>query len=276
MGTVEKLGDYTLIGEAGRGATAVVHLALDGLGREVAVKELRPEFAAAPDARHRLAREISAQGRVRSRYVARLLGGSVQGDRPYAAMQHVPGITLHDLVSAYGPLSGAPLLHFARQLALGLADVHGAGVVHRDLTPRNVMVLGGSPVIIDFGVAQHPGTAQATRPGLLVGTPAFLAPEIIEGEQAAAASDVFSWAATVAFTATGYAPFGTGSLHAVCFRILRGVADLAGINEPLASLLRLGLRRDPAARPAARWFAASLAQWCGEMSDRSSLRYGQR
>lgn len=263
MGKVDRLGEYRLLGELGRGGTAVVHLAMDGLGREVAVKELRREFAAEPDARRRLAREIAAQGRVSSPYVARLLGGSVQTDRPYAVSQYVPGPTLRDLVGSYGPLRGTALLRFARRLALALTDVHDAGVVHRDLVPGNVMVLGGSPIVIDFGIAHETGAAQTTRPGMLIGTPAYLAPELIEGGPATAASDVFSWAATLACAATGRAPFGTGSLHGVCFRILRGAADLDGAPEPLVSLLRLGLRRDPAERPAARWFAASLAQWCG-------------
>jgi serine/threonine protein kinase len=264
MAAVERLGEYRLLERIGTGSTAVVHLAVDSRGCEVAVKELRKELVGEPDARRRLAREILAQGKVESPYVARLLDGDVEGDRPYTVTQYVPGTTLGELIESYGPLRGEALARFARQLAEGVAAVHAAGVVHRDLTPGNVMVLGGAPVVIDFGIAYEARTGQETRPGILIGTPAYLAPELIEGEAVTAAADVFSWAATLAFAATGRPPFGTGSLHGVCFRILRGAVDLDGIAEPLASLLRLALRRDPGARPPAAWFASNLAQWVAE------------
>ncbi|MFI0357050.1 serine/threonine-protein kinase [Actinomadura sp. 9N407] len=253
-----------MLDEIGRGSTSVVHLAMDSAGREVAVKELMAEYAAEPEGRRRLAREMATQARVRSPYVARLLDGDVEGERPYVVMQYVPGQPLGDLVAAYGPFRGARLLRLARRLALGLAAVHDAGVLHRDMAPGNVIVLGDRPALIDFGIAHGAGADKITKRGMVVGTPAYLSPELIEGEPATAASDVFSWAATLACAATGRPPFGRGSLHGTCFRILRGEHDLDGISGPLAELLPLGLRRDPAARPTARWFAGALAQASGE------------
>ncbi|WP_067461460.1 serine/threonine-protein kinase [Actinomadura macra] len=260
MGKHRRLGGYRLLGEIGRGSTCVVYLALDPQGREVAVKELCPELVGEPEAIGRLAREMSAQARIRSSYVARLLDGQVTAERPYVAMQYVPGCPLADLVPAYGPLGGERLVRFARRLALALADVHDAGVLHRDVAPGNVIVLGDRPTLIDFGIAHESGTEQITRRGMVVGTPAYLAPELIEGERATTASDVFSWAATVAYAATGRPPFGRGSLHGVCFRILRGQADLEGVSEPVVGLLRHALRRDPSRRPTARWLAGALAR----------------
>ncbi|GLZ05336.1 hypothetical protein Acsp03_28020 [Actinomadura sp. NBRC 104412] len=259
MGTHRRLGGYRLLDEIGRGTTSVVHLGMDPTGREVAVKELLPQFEADPDGRRRLAREMAVQSRVRSPYVARLIDGEVNAARPYVVMEYVVGQPLSGLVEQYGPYTGDRLSRLARRLVLGLAAVHDAGVLHRDVAPKNVIVLGDRPTLIDFGIAHEAGAEQVTRPGIVAGTPAYLAPELIEGEQATAASDVFSWAATVAYAATGRSPFGTGSLHGVCFRILRGDADLAGIGEPLASLLPLGLRREPSRRPTARWFAGALA-----------------
>ena len=261
---IERLGEYRLLERIGTGTSAVVHCAVDARGRTVAVKELRPEFVAEPAFRRRLAREIAAQGKVSSPYVARLIGGDVSGDRPYAVMQYVPGTPLRTLIRSYGPLCGPALLQFAWQFAQGVADVHAAGVVHRDLAPGNVMILGGSPLIIDFGIAHEAGVNEVTLPGMLVGTPAYLAPELIEGEPVGQPADVFSWASTVAYAATGRPPFGTGSVHGVCFRILRGMADLDGVTEPLRALLELALRRDPAERPPAQWFAGALQQWCGD------------
>ena len=259
MGTHRRLGGYRLLDEIGRGSTAVVYLALDARGREVAVKELAPELAGVPEAVDRLAREMRAQARVRSAHVAGLLDGAIAAERQHVVMRYVPGCPLHDLIPAYGPLRGDRLARFARGLALGLADVHDAGVLHRDVSPGNVIVLGDRPTLIDFGIAQESGADQITRRGMVVGTPAYLAPELIEGERATTASDVFSWAATVAYAATGRPPFGRGSLHGVCFRILRGQADLDGVPERVAGLLRAAFQRDPARRPAARWFAGALA-----------------
>ncbi|MBO2450568.1 serine/threonine protein kinase [Actinomadura barringtoniae] len=264
MGKHRRLDGHRLLAELGRGSTAVVHLAVDPFGREVALKELTADFAGDAEGRGRLAREIAAQSRVASPYVARLLGGRVGGEQPYVVMQYVPGTPLADLIEAYGAMRGARLLRLARGLALGLAAVHDAGVLHRDVAPGNVMVLGDRPTLIDFGIAQETGAEQLTRRGMVIGTPAYLAPELIEGERATTASDVYAWAATMAYAATGRHPFGRGSLHGVCFRILRGQVDLEGVGEPLASLLRLGLRRDPATRPSARWFAGSLAEWAAD------------
>ncbi|WP_067481524.1 serine/threonine-protein kinase [Actinomadura hibisca] len=269
MGKHRRLGGYRLLDEIGRGSTAVVHLAMDSFGREVAVKELQEEFVAEPEARQRLAQEMAAQARVRSGHVARLLDGRLDGERPYVVMQYVPGCSLGDLVADYGPPRRERLLRLARGMALGLADVHDAGVLHRDVSPGNVIVLGDRPTLIDFGIAREAGAEQLTRRGMVIGTPAYLAPELIEGGAATTASDVYAWAATLAYAATGRPPFGRGSLHGVCFRILRGQADLEGAPEPLAALLRRGLDRDPARRPAARWFAGALADWTGVSSGRS-------
>lgn len=259
MGTHRRLGGYRLLGEIGRGSTAVVYLAMDSEGREVAVKELIPELTGVQEAIDRLAREMRAQARVRSAHVARLLDGAITAERPHVVMEYVPGCPLNDLIAAYGPLRGDRLARFARRLALALGDVHDAGVLHRDVSPGNVIVLGDRPTLIDFGIAHEAGAEQLTKRGMVVGTPAYLAPELIEGERATTASDVFSWAATVAYAATGRPPFGRGSLHGVCFRILRGQADLDGVPAPVAGLLRAALRRDPSRRPSARWFAGALA-----------------
>jgi serine/threonine protein kinase len=261
------LGSYRLLERIGEGSTAVVHRAVDPYGRTVAVKEPRRSRGPAGEVdeavRRRLAREMAVLAKIRSPYVVTLLDGDVAGTRPYVVTQYVAGVPLREFVGTYGPLRDAALHRFAQRLAAALAAVHGAGVVHRDLTPANIMVVGGSPVVVDFGIAHEATAARTTRPGMLVGTPAYLAPELVEGERATAASDVFAWAATLAYAATGRPPFGAGSLHGFCYRILRGAADLGDMPEPLRSLAGLGLRRDPAARPAASWFAAALGAWYG-------------
>jgi serine/threonine protein kinase len=255
---VPRLGSYELLEAIGEGATSIVHRAVDGYGRVVAVKEPRRELAADPAMRRRLAREARTMARVRSPYVAEAYDVCLTGDRPFIVTEYIAGVPLRDLSARFGPLRGEALTVFAGRLAQGLAAIHGAGVLHRDLKPGNVMMISGVPKIIDFGIAQEADAAEHTQPGVLTGTPGYVAPEHIDGGPSSPASDVFSWAATVAFAATGRPPFGAGSLHGVCFRVLRGAADLGGVPEPVLSLLRLALRRDPDTRPSAAWLAARL------------------
>ena len=255
---VASLDSYGSLERIGEGATSVVYRAVDGFGRTVAIKEPRAELAGDPAVRRRLGREARAMARVRSPYVAEVFDARLDGPRPCIVTEYVPGVPLCGLVDRYGPLGGEALRGFAGRLAQGLAAIHGAGVLHRDLKPANVMVAGGRPKIIDFGIARETAVREVTRPGVLTGTPGYVAPELIDGGNCGEASDVFSWAATVAYAGTGRPPFGGGSLHGVCFRVLRGAVDLDGVAEPVLGVLRLALRRDPAARPSAAWLARRL------------------
>jgi hypothetical protein len=147
-------------------------------------------------------------------------------------------------------------------LAAGLAEaltaIHAAGVVHRDLKPGNVMLDGGQPVVIDFGIAHVPDSTRLTKTGLVMGTPGYLAPEVIEGGSSSWASDVHSWGATVAFAATGRQPFGTGNFQTIFFRVLEGKAEVDGIPPRLLPFVTAALSTDPRSRPSARWLAGQL------------------
>ena len=148
-------------------------------------------------------------------------------------------------------------------MACGLADalaaVHAAGVVHRDLKPSNVMLLDELPVVIDFGIAQGPDATRLTMTGMFMGTPGYLAPEVIEGQPSSEASDVHAWAATVAFAATGHPPFGSGGYEAIFYRIVNGQPDLTGAPASLLPLLTAALARDPRLRPPAAQLSAQAA-----------------
>ncbi len=254
-----RLGSYRLLDRIGEGGMGVVHLAVDPANQLVAVKVLRTQDARDKTARRRLEREVASMCRVRSRFVPEVLDADVQGDVPYFVTRFVSGRNLGQVVAGAGPLAGAPLQRLAYGLAEALAAAHAVGVVHRDLKPANVIMNGDDPLVIDFGIAELPDTSPLTRTGIIIGTPGYLAPEIIEGRSYQPPSDVHSWAATVGFAARGKPVYGTGPYEAVLSRILRGDADLTGIPGPLYPLVAAALLRQPAQRPSASWLASQVA-----------------
>jgi predicted Ser/Thr protein kinase len=253
-----KIGRYRLTEKIGEGGMGVVYLGTGPDGRQVAVKVLGPAVASDPNARRRLAREVDTMRRVRNRFVAEVVDADVAGGAPYIVTRFVPGQTLEEIVRANGPLRGAALDSLAEGLAEALAAIHAAGVVHRDLKPGNVMLSDGHPVVIDFGIAHVPDSTRLTKTGLVMGTPGYLAPEVIEGGTASGASDVHSWGATVAYAATGRQPFGTGNYQTIFFRVLEGKPEIDGVPARLLPLVTAALSTDPQARPSARRLAGQL------------------
>src|SRR5215468_8406057 len=249
--TPDRLGPYRLLGRIGEGGMGVVFMARDASEQTVALKVLRSVVAEEPLARRRLAREVETMRRVRSPYVADVIDADLAGDTPYIVTRYVPGRTLEQVVTEAGPLPPPTLARLACGLADALAAVHAAGVVHRDLKPSNVMLLNELPVVIDFGIAQGPDATRLTMTGMFMGTPGYLAPEVIEGRPSSEASDVHAWGATVAFAAIGRPPYGTGPYEGIFYRIVNGQADLNGAPAPLLPLLAGALARDPAHRPSA-------------------------
>ena len=253
-----KIGPYRLVEKIGEGGMGVVYLGAGPEGHRVAVKVLGAAVAGDPNARQRLAREVETMRRVRNRFVAEVLDADVDGPSPYIVTRYVPGRTLEDTVRQGGPLRGVALDNLAEGLAEALTAIHVAGVVHRDLKPGNVMLDGDHPVIIDFGIAHIPDATRLTKTGLVMGTPGYLAPEVIEGGPSSGASDVHSWGATVAFAATGKQPFGSGTYQTIFFRVLEGKAELDGVPPYLLPFVTAALSTDPRSRPTARWLAGQL------------------
>jgi hypothetical protein len=253
-----KIGPYRLVEKIGEGGMGVVYLGAAPEGHRVAVKVLGAAVASDPNARHRLAREVETMRRVRNRFVAEVLDADVDGPSPYIVTRYVPGRTLEDRVRKEGPLRGVALDNLAEGLAEALTAIHAADVVHRDLKPGNVMLDGDHPVIIDFGIAHIPDATRLTKTGLVMGTPGYLAPEVIEGSASSGASDVHSWGATVAFAATGRQPFGGGTYQTIFFRVLEGKAELDGVPPYMLPFVTAALSTDPRSRPTARWLAGQL------------------
>ncbi|RKS75121.1 serine/threonine protein kinase [Actinomadura pelletieri DSM 43383] len=247
----DRIGHYSVLQTLGEGGMGVVYLGADPEGRNVAIKVLRPAVAGDATARRRLAREVDSMRRVHSPHVAEILDADVTADQPYIVTQYVPGRTLEEIVEESGPIYGPGLRRLAVGLGTALSAIHGAGIVHRDLKPGNVMLVDGEPIVIDFGIAQAADATRLTATGMVIGTPGYLAPELIEGEDAGPPSDVHAWAGTVAYAATGRPPFGSGTFESIFYKIMQGTPDLDGVPDALLPVLRSAMARHPAERPTA-------------------------
>ena len=244
-----RVGDYRLLAKIGQGGMGVVHLAQAPDGKRVALKVLRPHIIGDDEARERLAREVASLRRVRSSRVAEIIDADPWGETPFVATRYVPGLSLHEHIREEGPLGGDDLRYFAAGLAEAVLAVHSVGVLHRDIKPSNVLLEGRAPVLIDFGLARLADDPRLTVTGWLLGTPGYLAPEILYGEEATTASDVHSWAATVAFAASGTPPFGRGPAMAIMDRVRRGEHDLAGVPAGMLPMVEAALSPDAESRP---------------------------
>ncbi|MHA7133543.1 protein kinase domain-containing protein [Oerskovia turbata] len=243
-----EVGGYRILARLGAGAMGAVYKAEDGGGNLVAIKFLHAHLDVDAQGRERLRREATALQRLRHPAVAQILDVELDGSEAFIVTELVDGPNLEEEIATGGPLDATDLFELADQLAEALEAVHAAGVVHRDLKPSNVLVTQNGPVLIDFGIAHGLDEARATSTGLVMGTPGYLAPELLEGAAPSANSDWWGWAALLAYAATGRPPFGMRPLEAVLARARSGEADLDGLPPRTAGALAAALRADPAGR----------------------------
>ncbi len=243
------LGPFRLLGRLGSGGMGVVYAALDGRDRRAAVKCVHRSHTADREFRDRFAREVKMVRRVSAASLPVFLGADTRADLPWLATEYVPGPTLDEHVRRHGPLRGPSLAFFAAGVAEALTAIHGAGVVHRDLKPGNVILAPDGPKVLDFGIARAADETALTRTGGLVGTPGWISPEQYRGADATDRSDVFAWGGLVAYAATGAGPFGTAASDVVVSRVLSAQPSLEGIPAGLREAVGRALAKDPAHRP---------------------------
>ncbi|MFF4422031.1 serine/threonine-protein kinase [Streptomyces sp. NPDC001549] len=251
---------YRLLRPLGRGSVGVVHEAEDTkLRRRVALKLLTEAaaFDADSDERVRFHREAEALTRLRHPGVITLHESGEHKGTPYLVMQLLDGMNLAQLVEIAGPLTAAETSWIGLGMAEALEAVHAAGVLHRDLKPSNVGVTrAGDAVILDFGLAQLVGEAVVTAAGVRVGTPQYMAPEIMQGGRPSRSGDLYSLGACLYFLATAQLPLGDREdLGAVVHQALdAGIPRLRGRTPSyptaLTELVDSLCARDPADRPA--------------------------
>ncbi|MBX6169738.1 MAG: serine/threonine protein kinase, partial [Thermobispora bispora] len=249
-GDPTRLGPFVLSGRLGEGGQGVVYYGQDETGERAAVKLLHVKFSGEATARIRFARELRAAQRVASFCTARVLAADLEGDTPYIASEFIDGRSLSEAVEADGPMTGSRLVRLAVGTATALTAIHQAGIVHRDFKPDNVLLAADGPRVVDFGIARILDST-ATITSRAIGTPAYMAPEQISGGKVGPPADVFSWASTIAYAATGDVVFGGSSIAVVLNRVLNHDIDTGMLPEPLGGVVRACLRKSPDERPTA-------------------------
>ncbi|WP_164715925.1 serine/threonine-protein kinase [Streptomyces sp. WAC 06738] len=244
----QRVGPYWLASRLGAGGQGVVYEAYDGAGARCVVKVLRTGSAADGFARSRFRKEAAAAQRVDSFCTARVLDADAEADPPYLVSELINGRDLETAVRDDGPVGGDALVRLATGIATALTAIHAASVVHRDLKPANVLLGPDGPRVIDFGIARTQDMS-LTETGKLMGTPGYMAPEVLRGSRADGKSDVFAWGAVVLFAATGRAPFHGENLGEIVFRVAELEPDLGPLPERIRPLVGAALSKGPTARP---------------------------
>ncbi|MFC8917966.1 bifunctional serine/threonine-protein kinase/ABC transporter substrate-binding protein [Streptomyces sp. NPDC057116] len=255
-----RIAGHRLLRRLGAGGMGVVYLARSGGGSLTAVKVIRAAHADDPGFRARFRREVETGSRVVSPWVVPLLDAEPDAESPWLATEFVPGPSLAEAVEECGPLPYRSVRVLGARLAEALEAVHGAGLVHRDVKPANVLLAVDGPRMIDFGIARPPEDTALTASGMVVGSPGFLSPEQAQGRgrEIGPASDVFSLGCLLAYAVTGERPFGRGSAAEVLVRTVHDEADLDAVPAPLLPLLRDCLAKEPGARPSVAGVRAAL------------------
>jgi len=267
------VGPHRLLGRLGQGGMGTVFLAMDPQDRVVAVKVLR-DGPSDLEGRRRFRRELEVLQRVRGPHLVEVLGGDAEARTPWLVTRFVPGRRLDEVVAEGGGLVGSALVRVALGVARGLQALHRAGVVHRDLTPGNVLLVDGEPHVIDLGLAVVCDVTALTRSGLVVGTAGYLAPEQVLGAASGPAADVHAWGATLALAGTGRPPYGTGRPEAVLYRVVHSPPDLEGLPDTVAGLVRRALSKDAGDRPSVIELVAELEPLSARRLDLVGARSG--
>jgi Protein kinase domain len=255
---VERVGRYELLAELGQGAMGVVYRAHDPqLGRTVALKTLRRDLALPPeqyaDLKKRFYQEATAAGRLNHPNLVAVHDVVELDDIPYMVMEYVEGQTLAHLIAAEGSLSPERAVSLIVQVCRALHYAHARGVVHRDIKPGNILVDGsGQAKVSDFGIARISGS-DVTQTGALLGTPAYMSPEQLNGRVVDGRSDLFSLTVALYEAVTGVNPFKADDIVAVLARIATATPAPARERNPAVSpaldaVLARGMAKHPTGR----------------------------
>jgi eukaryotic-like serine/threonine-protein kinase len=261
---------YRIDGVLGAGGMATVYAATDlRLERQVAVKVLLPNLARDASLAERFDREARILASVAHPNVADIFdverGDPEAGREPFYVMELCGGGSLASRIEAAGPLEPGELVPIVVSVAAALGELHRRGLIHRDVKPANILFTGGRPKLADFGLAKSgdkAGYETLTAPGTAIGTPAYMAPELVRGDQATVASDVYALAATTFHGLTGRAPRQADSLTSLATTAATAMPRVSELSPRLTGafddVVGGGLSEEPALRPSLNAFTAGL------------------
>ncbi|MFJ7585887.1 serine/threonine-protein kinase [Streptomyces sp. NPDC097617] len=248
------VGPFKVAGLLGQGGMGRVLLCAGPDGRLVAVKQVLAHFADDAGFRARFRREVVASRKVSGAYTAAVMDADPDAATPWLASVFVAGPSLGAVVKADGVLDGSVVHRLAAGLASALAEIHRAGLIHRDLKPDNVLLTEDGVRVIDLGIArateaEDEGDTGLTRTGWVIGSPAFMSPEQAESKALTPASDVFSLGSVLVMAFTGSSPFAGTSTLRTLYDVVHSEPDLSAVPAGLRGIVERCLAKDPAARP---------------------------
>jgi eukaryotic-like serine/threonine-protein kinase len=247
-----RIEGYRVIREIGEGAVSHVHLVVPEAGGDpVVAKVLLPELIQDRDSLARFLREYQIVGKIKSPHVAKIFNYGFSDNSAYILMEYLPGGDVREYFSSRMVDQGRILAIF-RQVLMALADIHAAGVVHRDLKPHNIMFRGdGSIALVDFGIAKILGDPGMTQQGTLLGTPTYMSPEAIAGGVVGPRSDLYGAGIMLYQMLAKTAPFqGSSAQEIMVQHVSAPVPPLPRSQDDFQALVDILLAKDPASRPA--------------------------
>jgi eukaryotic-like serine/threonine-protein kinase len=260
-GVLGRIGNYDVVEVIGQGGMGVVLKAFDpGLHRVMAIKVMAPQLASSASARRRFTREAQAAAAVSHDHVITIYAVEEINGLPYLVMQYVPGLSLQEKVDRTGPLELRETLRIGMQAASGLAAAHAQGLIHRDITPANILLENGVQrvKITDFGLARTIDDASCTTNGVVAGTPPYMSPEQARGEVLDHRTDLFSLGSVLYAMCTGRAPFHASTVLGVLRRVSEDEPPaIRSINPEAPVWLEAIVRKLHVKNPAVRFQSAT-------------------
>jgi len=245
-GDPEQIGPWQIVNRLGSGGMGIVYMGTNGT-RAAAIKIVRDFLLEDATARTRLGREVATLKKVKSSYVAEIVGDDIEASPAWIATNYVDGPSLTTLIEKEGPLSEFQWFELATGLMSGLAGIHSAGVIHRDIKPSNILMSATGPRIIDFGISFSSDATALTKTGAVAGTPTWFSPEQFKGGKITNAVDNFAAGSVLYFAATGHSPWGKEdtSVANVMNQILTKEPDLSLLTPNQRTIISQLLDKNP-------------------------------
>ena len=255
--STRKLGKYEVVERIGKATTGVVYKAFQpGVGRFVAIKVLHRHLSEESSFVERFRSQVRSIAQLQHTNLVRVIDFEVQDEQYFMVMNYIQGGTLREYLQKHGPLPVQKALEIVLQLADGLAYAHQQGIMHHDIKPVNVMFTDASlssPVLTDFGLADMLNPASMSSSGVVIGTPAYMPPEFLRGEEGDEQSDIYSLALVLYEMLTSSPPYQASTPYGVMLKIeneaLPSVSEqLPDLPREVEQLVRKGLAKEPANR----------------------------